>query len=331
MEDDKEVKMTSTEKGNMESTADAAAVSKPKRGQPSASEESASPYPDMELCQQIHKLIVKAPEYDTPIFQTKVLTTICKELENPTLYESVEHAMGISSGIWSVADIQLRKEANQMKVQGLEAKVEDAKESAGDMEVMDARVELARYAAKSMTEQDALEAYKKLLELPKISSGKKIDAIMESARVASFYGNTKKTTEFLDSVSSAGLHDRTFDVWAPQVDVSRKTRLSLFCSMFLLFRPKSLPQKVVVVIGIVATVSRLTVGYNNFWSGIPKEQHLFSLIVLPLFPATKFVPTETSLCMPPYRICCIFLDLSLRQRSWMDPKSCRWPMTFQLW
>jgi len=66
--------------------------------------------------------------------------------------------------------------------------VEEAKESAGDMEVMDARVQVARFAAKSLTKDEALEAYKKLLELPKISSGKKIDALMESSRVASFYG-----------------------------------------------------------------------------------------------------------------------------------------------
>jgi hypothetical protein len=200
MGDEKEVKMTFNEEVNVEATPDASTATL-KPGKPSSSDESASPYPDMELCQQIHKLIVKAQECDTPIFQTTVLTTICKDLENPTLYESVEHALGSSSNLWSVADIQVRKEVIQNKVQEFEAKVEDAKKSAGDMEVMDARAELARFAAKSMSVQDALEAYEKLLELPKISSGKKIDAMMESARIASFYGDTKKTTEFVDSVS----------------------------------------------------------------------------------------------------------------------------------
>jgi hypothetical protein len=261
MADDKEVKMTYTEEENVEATTDAS--TKAKREQPSSSsEESASPYPDMELCQQIHKLIVKAQECDTPIFQKKVLTIICKDLENPTLYESVEHSLGMTSGIWPIADIQSRKEAIQKKVQEYESKVEDAKESAGDMEVMDARMELARFAAKSMTEQDALAAYKKLLELPKISSGKKIDAMMESARVASFYGDTKKTTEFVDSVSSDGPDDKN------------RILQVLICSTCLLFRPKSLPQKVVEVTGIVATVSRFTVGCNNFWSGIQKERPL---------------------------------------------------------
>jgi 26S proteasome regulatory subunit N7 len=68
------------------------------------------------------------------------------------------------------------------------------------MEVMDARVAIARFAAKSLNEEEALAAYKKLLDLPKVSSGKKIDAMMESSRVASFYGDAKKTADFINSV-----------------------------------------------------------------------------------------------------------------------------------
>jgi len=63
--------------------------SKPKLGQPSASEESASKYPSMELCQQIHKLVVKADESGDGKLQSEVLTRIREELENPTLYESI--------------------------------------------------------------------------------------------------------------------------------------------------------------------------------------------------------------------------------------------------
>ena len=151
-------------------------VSKPKLGQPSASEESASPYPKMELCQQIHKLVVKAEGTEDGKLQVEVLTQIKEELENPALYESVESKLGVTTGIWSAEDLAAQKETNEKTAKDLEAKVAEAKESAGDMEVMDARVEVARFAAKSLTEKEALEAYKKLLELPKVSSGKKIDA-----------------------------------------------------------------------------------------------------------------------------------------------------------
>jgi 26S proteasome regulatory subunit N7 len=197
---DKEVNMTSEEEKDVDAVADSKVTTKPKLGQPSASEESAAPYPDMELSQQIHKLMVKAEGCSNAEFQKQVLTRICTELQNPSLYESVESGLEVTTGIWSAADIAARKDAISKAVETLEAKVEEAKESAGDMEVMDARVEVARFAAKSMNEEEALAAYKKLLDLPKISSGKKIDAMMESSRVASFYGDTKKTAEFIDSV-----------------------------------------------------------------------------------------------------------------------------------
>lgn len=187
--------------GKSEEKATTKPASKPKLGQPSASEESASPYPKMELCQQIHKLLVKAEGSQDGKLQTEVLNRIREELENPTLYEYVESRLGVTTGIWSAADLAAQKETNQKTIKELEQKVEDAKESAGDMEVMDARVEFARFAAKSLTEEEALEAYQKLLELPKVSSGKKIDAVMESSRVASFYGDSKKSSESIDSVS----------------------------------------------------------------------------------------------------------------------------------
>jgi len=174
-------------------------ASKPKLGQPSASEESASPYPNMELCQQIHKLLVKADGTEDGKLQIQVLNRIREELENPALYESVESSLGVTTGLWSAEDLAAQKVNNQKTVKDLEKKVEDAKESAGDMEVMDARVEYARFAAKSLTEEEALVAYKMLLELPKVSSGKKIDAVMESSRVASFYGNSKKASESIDN------------------------------------------------------------------------------------------------------------------------------------
>jgi hypothetical protein len=69
------------------------------------------------------------------------------------------------------------------------------------MEVLAARFEVARFAAKSLGKDTAYAAYDKLLALPKLSSGKIIDAVMECARVASFYSDTKKNGELVDKVS----------------------------------------------------------------------------------------------------------------------------------
>ena len=109
--------------------------------------------------------------------------------------------MEFTSGPLSETDLLALEAKHAKHLEELEAKVEEAKESAGDMEVMDARVKIARFAAKSLSEDQALVAYKKLLDLPKVSSGKKIDAMMESSRVASFYGDIAKSDEFIESVS----------------------------------------------------------------------------------------------------------------------------------
>ena len=184
-----------------EATPGEVGVAKTKMGQPSASEESASQYPDMDLCQDIHKLSVKASVGDNELeqLQTKSFERVAKELENPSLYRHMQQSLQVT-GSMSESDLSSLESKHAKTLEELEAKVEEAKENAGDMEVMDARIEISRFAAKSLSKDQALDAYKKLLDLPKISSGKKIDALMESSRVASFYGDTGKSDEYIDSV-----------------------------------------------------------------------------------------------------------------------------------
>ena len=173
-----------------------------KKGVPSASEETASPYPKMDLCQKIH-ILSTCKEPPTEL-QAQVFEQIAVELENPALYRKLQETFfegrtaTIAACKLTPQELDTMQKTLDDKLKELEQKVVDAQESAGDMEVMDARVEIARFSAKSLSEEQALEAYQKVLDLPKISSGKKIDALMESARVASFYGNTAKTDEFIE-------------------------------------------------------------------------------------------------------------------------------------
>lgn len=175
---------------------------KKKKGVPSAAEETASPYPKMDLCQKIHWLST-APQPPVEL-QAQVFEQIAVELENPTLYRHLQETFyeGMTPTIAACKltsqELTDMEEKLAQDLKKLEEKVEEAKESAGEMEVMEARVEIARFAAKSLSQEQALEAYQKVLDLPKISSGKKIDALMESARVASFYGNTAKADEFIE-------------------------------------------------------------------------------------------------------------------------------------
>eukprot|EP00568_Trieres_chinensis_P004526 CAMPEP_0183307392 /NCGR_PEP_ID=MMETSP0160_2-20130417/17305_1 /TAXON_ID=2839 ORGANISM="Odontella Sinensis, Strain Grunow 1884" /NCGR_SAMPLE_ID=MMETSP0160_2 /ASSEMBLY_ACC=CAM_ASM_000250 /LENGTH=442 /DNA_ID=CAMNT_0025470969 /DNA_START=61 /DNA_END=1389 /DNA_ORIENTATION=- len=183
---------------------------------PSASAETASKYPDMALAQSLHKLAMMAgPEALLGVDDAKaagvpddLTETVMKqvggeEVENPSLYRHLKSTLGwdAKSGILSDEDLTAMEEKHKTKVSELEKKVEEARENAGDMEVLDARFEVARFSAKSLSKDDALEAYDKVLALPKLSSGKTIDALMESARVALFHSDTKKNKEMIDRAS----------------------------------------------------------------------------------------------------------------------------------
>eukprot|EP00560_Eucampia_antarctica_P002004 CAMPEP_0197834426 /NCGR_PEP_ID=MMETSP1437-20131217/22337_1 /TAXON_ID=49252 ORGANISM="Eucampia antarctica, Strain CCMP1452" /NCGR_SAMPLE_ID=MMETSP1437 /ASSEMBLY_ACC=CAM_ASM_001096 /LENGTH=410 /DNA_ID=CAMNT_0043439093 /DNA_START=196 /DNA_END=1428 /DNA_ORIENTATION=+ len=169
----------------------------------SASGEPTSKYPNMALAQSIHQLtMMVGPEpqlmegsgIDSVALTKKVRTQVGEDFENPSLYQYLQSTLGWTDD----CDLTEMKEKHVLTVKSLEQKVEDAKENAGDMEVLDARFEIARFAAKSLSKDEALNAYDKVLALPKLSSGKKMDALMESARVSSFYGDLKKSLESIE-------------------------------------------------------------------------------------------------------------------------------------
>ena len=69
------------------------------------------------------------------------------------------------------------------------------------MEVLDARLAFAKYSAMSGSKEEALEGYELVLKLPKLSSGKIMDALMECVRICSFYGDLKGTSTYMEKVS----------------------------------------------------------------------------------------------------------------------------------
>ena len=182
---------------------------------PSASGENASKYPDMGIAQSIHKLLMAYGSHAKlseeaaaaagvlPSLKEDVLTKISGEMENVPLYRHLGGEMKWDS--LSEDALKAMEEKNSATQTSLEAKVEELKENSGDMEVLDARFEVARFAAKSLSKDEAMQAYDKVLALPKLSSGKTMDALMESARVASFYGDLSQTRELVEKVSHS--HD----------------------------------------------------------------------------------------------------------------------------
>ena len=156
----------------------------------------------MELGQKIHRLTTKQTVPLTKEDQQAIFDEIAKTLENPSLYRHVLELAHHPMDLDLLSDAQLAEldAKHKTTLTELEEKVEEARENAGDMEVMDATLEIARFAAKSLSQKEALEAYQKVIDLPKISSGKKIDALMETSRVASFYGDTRKSDDYIEKV-----------------------------------------------------------------------------------------------------------------------------------
>jgi 26S proteasome regulatory subunit N7 len=187
-------------------------------------DEKSSLYPIMRLAQDMHRLTVTSPD-DRLEVETAIFQEIAEQLENPSLYKLLRDKLYAEEGMLSTAvklqddDLAQMEVKNARTLETLEAAVEEAKESAGDMEVMDARLAVAEFACKSLSQEDALAAYQKVMDLPKISSGKKIDAWMTSARIASFYSSTAKTDEFLEQAKKTA---------GDGADWDRRNRLKMY-------------------------------------------------------------------------------------------------------
>jgi 26S proteasome regulatory subunit N7 len=179
--------------------------------------------PNMSLAQSIHRMLVivngtledpAAVRLSKSLPETVMKMIAGPEVENPSLYRYLKETVLLSSfskysfDLLNEEKLTAMEATHRITLEQLEAKVEEAKESAGEMEVLATRFEVARFAAKSLGKEEAIAAYDKLLALPKLSSGKIIDAVMECARVASFHGDTKKNGELVDKVCRSFHHSR---------------------------------------------------------------------------------------------------------------------------
>jgi len=199
------------ESSEMEVDTPTTSTSKQKDANPSASTETPGEYPDMSLAQSIHHLTVivngtledPAAVHLAPNLPETVMKRIASpEVENPSLYRHLKETWFHDSALEFLSEEELTamEERHRITLDELEAKVEDSKENAGEMEVLAARFEVARFAAKKLSKDAAMAAYDKILALPKLSTGKIIDSVMECARVASFHGDTKKNEELVAKV-----------------------------------------------------------------------------------------------------------------------------------
>jgi hypothetical protein len=226
-------------------------------------EEGPSPYPDMALCQKIH-VITTSNSSDTMELQAEVFQTIITELENPSLYQKLQtllHPSSFNSLIASSKltsdDLKNLENKHETTLKELEEKVEQAKIQAGDMEVMRARMDVACFASKSLSEDQALLFWKNVVDFSKISSGKKVDALMESARVASFYGSTSKADELIEQAQKLANEGGGGD-W------DRRNRLKVYKALQSLLH-RDLETAATLLLDCVATFSCAEIcSYSDF-------------------------------------------------------------------
>lgn len=177
-------------------------------------------------------------------------------LLNPSLYRHLQSTLAYSSpSALTESDLSSLESHHESVVAHLEEAVVTAKDEAGDMEVLHARVDVARHAARSLAKDAALAAYDAVLALPKLSIGKQLDAHLEMARVSSFWNDSKKTKTTLDAAAA---------VVANGGDWDRRNRLKAYQALsFLLVRDAESASKLLAE-GIATFSCTELCGYPEF-------------------------------------------------------------------
>mmetsp|Transcript_11609 Transcript_11609/g.24616 ORF Transcript_11609/g.24616 Transcript_11609/m.24616 type:complete len:426 (-) Transcript_11609:381-1658(-) len=160
-------------------------------------------------------------------------------LLNPSLYRHLQSTLSYTSpSALSEENLDALSAHNSASIATLRSRITEAKDEAGDMEVLHAHMDLARYCARCCTKEEALEAYDEVLALPKLSVGKKLDACLEMARVCSFWGDWRKMKDTLEKAAK---------VIAKGGDWDRRNRLKVYQALsFLLVRDLQSASKLLV-------------------------------------------------------------------------------------
>ena len=183
---------------------------------------------------------------------------VLEPLLNPFLYRHLQSTLSYtSSHALSDENLDTRASHHGSIVQALNDAVTRAKDEAGDMEVLHAHMDIARYQAKCATKESALEAYQTAIALPKLSVGKKLDAHLEMARVCSFWVDYKQMKETLVAAAKATAKGGDWD---------RRNRLKVYQSLsFLLVRDVEAASKLLVE-GIATFTCAELCEYSDFIS-----------------------------------------------------------------
>lgn len=178
-------------------------------------------YPNMELAQRVFTLDCPEPPENAAEIQQTVLDDVRQDSMAP-YYETLCSRFG-----WPVDDAFLgaMKTANEEALTKLTEGLDDAEKNHGETEVLDALFAIAQFHARIGDKSAAYVAFDVIVDKPKVSTGKKIDASMQKLRVALFYMDTDTARKLL--VSAKKLVDDGGD-W------DRRNRLKVYEAHFLM-------------------------------------------------------------------------------------------------
>eukprot|EP00904_Undaria_pinnatifida_P012431 jgi/Undpi1/8318/HiC_scaffold_25.g10787.m1 len=175
--------------------------------------------PDMDLAQRSWM----AQSKEDPALAAKILETV-KERNMAPWYASLSHQHPSLFPL-DAKLLATMKEANEAEEAKIAEALKVAEEGEGDMEVLEAQFEKAKLCARIGDKAAAYEAYDTIAEKAKISTGKKIDAIMARTRVALFHLDTPQVKAGIDSAK------KMIDLGG---DWDRRNRLKVYEALHLI-------------------------------------------------------------------------------------------------
>jgi len=210
--------------------------------------------PNMHLSQIIHQYDLKMKGNDLGEQERlkKTIIDIAVEDSMGIFYQALCSRYG-----WTFDNdiYQKMRNMNDIELENIERKFKDAMDNAGEMEVLDSLFEKARFYSKVGDISSAYTAYDTILSRDKTTTGKKIDASMEKARVALFQMDMKMLK---DTISQAKSLIEAGGDW------DRRNRLKVYEAMYLMAR-REINKAASLLLECIATFSCLEIcDYQQF-------------------------------------------------------------------
>lgn len=187
-----------------------------------AIDESAQQCPDLKLAQKLFALETKM-KMGEDVGDLK--NGILADVENNSMEKIYTQICTKYSWDMDEAKVEAMKKANEATLADIAQKEEDAILNAGDTEVLDCMFFRARHYTKVGEWSEAFTAFDAIIAKPKVSTGKKIDATMEKARISLFTFDLPKLKELIAESK------RLIDLGG---DWDRRNRLKVYESLYLL-------------------------------------------------------------------------------------------------